>query len=100
VPFLGRSDRLLQVKAPGETEWRELPMTGNVFRRGMGVLDMARAIRTGRPPRASGELAQHVLEVMTAIDTAGRAGGYVDVTSVITPPEALPDSWDSYATTL
>ena len=35
----------------------------------IGVADMAHAIRSGRPHRASGELAFHVLEVMEAFQT-------------------------------
>lgn len=39
--------------------------------RGLGVEDMAVAIGQGRPHRASGELALHVLEVMTALTKTG-----------------------------
>ena len=40
----------------------------------IGVADMAQAIRTGRPHRASGELAFHVLEVMEAFQRSSDAG--------------------------
>ena len=36
----------------------------------LGLADMAHAIRSGRPHRASGELALHVLEVMEAFQTS------------------------------
>ena len=50
-------------------EWEQVPMTrpwteGNSAR--SALADMAAAIRAGRPHRASGELALHVLEVMEA----------------------------------
>ena len=40
----------------------------------IGVADMAHAIRTDRPHRASGELAFHVLEVMEALQRSSDAG--------------------------
>ncbi|MBK0296133.1 hypothetical protein IAE22_28080 [Bacillus sp. S34] len=40
--------------------------------RGYGLADMAHAIATDRPHRASGDLAFHVLEIMEAVQTASR----------------------------
>ena len=45
----------------------------------LGVADMARAIATGVAPRASGDLALHVLEIMEAILEAGGSGQAVSV---------------------
>ncbi|MER7167527.1 Gfo/Idh/MocA family oxidoreductase [Micromonospora sp. NPDC000207] len=42
---------------------------------GMGLVDMAEAILTGRRPQATGARGLHVLEVLTAIASAARAGG-------------------------
>jgi len=42
--------------------------------RGCGVYDMALAIREGRPHRASGELAYHVLEAMHGFHESNDAG--------------------------
>jgi predicted dehydrogenase len=47
--------------------------------RGPGVDDLARAIDEDRPHRASGELALHVLEVLTAIGAAAADGMVRDV---------------------
>ena len=58
--------------------------------RGVGLADMARAIETGRPHRASGELAFHVLEVMDAVLRAGRARAVVAVESRVARPEPVP----------
>jgi len=72
--------------------WQEVPLThgytGNS--RGVGVADMARAIRTGRPPRAGGELAYHVLEVMAAVEEASSAGRHIEIASTCARPSALP----------
>jgi len=39
----------------------------------LGVADLARALSEGRRPRASGELALHVLEIMEAILASGES---------------------------
>lgn len=45
----------------------------------LGVADLAEALRTGRKPRASGDLALHVLEIMESVLTAGETGTPVDI---------------------
>lgn len=49
--------------------------------RGLGVADMAYAIRNGRPMRASGELMYHVHDVMHAIHDASRENKHIQVQS-------------------
>jgi predicted dehydrogenase len=69
----------------------EVPLTHDDRRaRGTGVADLAHALRSGRPHRASGELAQHVLEAMAALDKAAREGAYVTLVSSPARPTALP----------
>jgi hypothetical protein len=65
--------------------------------RGIGVVELARAIRTGEPERASGELAYHVLDVMITTIEAAAAGGAVAVESTVTAPPPLPEGWDPLA---
>ena len=78
----------------------EVPQEGVVVGRGLGALDMARAIRTGRPHRATGELGFHVLDVMVAAqDSAGRRE-FVSVGSTVAPIEAVPVEFDPFARTL
>ena len=72
--------------------WSEMPLThgyaeGN---RGIGVADMAYALRSGRPHRASGEMAFHVLDIMQSFTDASDAGRYVDLTSTCQRPTMLP----------
>ncbi|WP_262419943.1 hypothetical protein [Paraburkholderia sp. 31.1] len=56
----------------------------------MGVLDMAMALRRGRPHRASGELALHVLEVLDAFERSSREGRHVDIETVVQRPVVVP----------
>ncbi len=83
-----------------EPEWKVAPESGGYADtgRGVGLADMARAIETGRPHRASGELAFHVLDIMEAILVAGRERRVVVLTSGAERPESVPagsrpDSW-------
>lgn len=61
--------------------------TGN--HRSLGVADMAFALRGGRPHRASGALALHVLEVMEAIGTSSRTGAAVEIATRVERPAPL-----------
>lgn len=76
----------------GVEDWTDLPLPdlGEDISRGFGVVDLARATRQGRPHRASGELAFHVLDVMTSILASARDGGAVDVASSCERPAPLP----------
>jgi predicted dehydrogenase len=57
--------------------------------RGIGVTDMAEAIAAGRPHRASGELASHVLEIMHGIHDASASGTYYQIHSSCSRPEPV-----------
>jgi predicted dehydrogenase len=54
-----------------------------------GVLDMALAIAQGRPHRASGELALHVLEVLDCLVRSASEGRHVTLTTTCARPAAL-----------
>ncbi|WP_344477037.1 Gfo/Idh/MocA family oxidoreductase [Nonomuraea monospora] len=90
----------LLVRGPSDLDWRELPVTGTTAGRGIGVLDMARSIRAGTPHRASGALAYHVLELMSAITESGERARFAPVASTVAAPEPLPKGWDPHAATL
>jgi len=71
--------------------WREVPLSHSPqVSRGVGVADMAYAIRSGRPHRASGALAFHVLDIMESIYTASKSGHYVALDSQCSQPGPLP----------
>jgi predicted dehydrogenase len=57
----------------------------------LGVADLARALATGRKPRASGDLALHVLEIMEAILASGESGGAVTVNGTADQPPLLQE---------
>lgn len=55
----------------------------------LGVADLAEALATGRKPRASGELALHVLEIMEAILLSGESRDAVAVAGGVDQPPLL-----------
>ncbi|GAA2138603.1 Gfo/Idh/MocA family oxidoreductase [Streptomyces synnematoformans] len=95
LPDPNRFDGALRLRKAGADEWTEIEAKGATAGRGMGALDMARALAAGEPHRASGELAQHVLETMAAIERSARAGEFAAVGGTgFTLPPALPGDWD------
>jgi predicted dehydrogenase len=75
------------VRTKGDADWRELPVERPFAEnsRGLGVRDLAQAVREGREPRASGRLARHVLAVFHAAHRAPATGRYVEVEPVERP---------------
>ena len=73
-------------------EFMEIPLT-HIYAensRGIGVADMANCIQTGDKPRACGELANHVLEIMHAFHISSDTKKYVELTTSCEQPKALP----------
>ncbi|MFN8720355.1 MAG: Gfo/Idh/MocA family protein [Rhodospirillales bacterium] len=58
--------------------------------RSIGVADLAAAIIGGRPHRASGALALHVLEAMEAIQQSADEGRRVTLTTTVDRPAMMP----------
>jgi predicted dehydrogenase len=78
-----------------ESVWREVPLMyhhtkGRGNFRGLGVVEMALAIAKGEKPRAAGELAYHVLDVMQSIEESYITGRHVEVRSSCSAPSPLP----------
>ena len=75
-----------------EREWKEVPLQFPYAEnsRGLGVADMAAAIESGRPHRASGALAFHVLDIMEAIHDASDKGRHVNLKSQCDRPAPMP----------
>jgi predicted dehydrogenase len=76
-------------------KWQDIATTqpyadGNY--RSLGIADMAHAIRTDRPHRASGALALHVLEVMEAFARSAENGRSIAITTTVERPAPLADS--------
>jgi predicted dehydrogenase len=92
VPDPNRFFGAIELATPAK-DWTEQPTehphaSGNY--RIIGVADMAHAIRSGRPHRASGELAFHALEVMEAFQVSSERGTHVTIESRPERPAMLP----------
>jgi predicted dehydrogenase len=89
----------VRLRLATDKEWREQPIahgyTANS--RGLGLADMAYGLRSGRPHRANGALAYHVLDLMHAFHDASRAGRHVELASSCERPAALPQVWPGEA---
>jgi len=79
-------------KAPAEWSVAENTHDYNWDARGIGLLDLAEAVRDGRQPRASGDLAFHVYEAMEGMLASPGLGRFVDLTSRCDRPEPMPET--------
>jgi predicted dehydrogenase len=81
----------VRVKSAKDEEWRDVPLThGHAENsRGLGVRDMAAAIRKNRPHRANGEMAFHVLDLMQSFEEASVWGQHIEIQSRCERPAAL-----------
>ncbi|NLP84516.1 Gfo/Idh/MocA family oxidoreductase [Microbacterium sp. CFH 90308] len=77
-----------------------VPQEGVLVGRGLGVLDMARAIRDDRPHVATGRFGYHVLDTLLSIEEAAETRTFVNVESTIDEVGALPADFDPHAATL
>jgi predicted dehydrogenase len=80
--------------APSATDWAEVRAGGSDEGRGMGALEMARAVRSGGKPRAAADLAIHVLDIMECIAGSAASGQTIPVTTSFNPAELLPMGWN------
>lgn len=100
VPDPNGFDKPTEVWRLGADEAEVIDAVGSTATRGVGVVELARAIRAGEPERASGELAYHVLDVMISIAEAAESRQAVEIGSTVTVPPLLPEGWDPAAATL
>ena len=91
APDPNRFDGDVRLLKGGVSDWIDIPLTHSTnIGRGAGVADMAYAIQSGRPHRASGDLAFHVLDIMSALDESAEQGRHIDIKSTLDQPAALP----------
>jgi predicted dehydrogenase len=100
LPDPNRFDGEIRVRATGSDDWSVIPAAGATAGRGLGVLDMARALRAGAPHRASGELGLHILDTMEVVTRSIAAGAFERVRTSFSVPEVLAADWDPQARTL
>ncbi|SEC64209.1 Gfo/Idh/MocA family oxidoreductase [Paenibacillus sp. GP183] len=81
----------VKLRRAGSKEWEEISLTHRYAdnARGLGVADMAHAILTGVPHRASGELGYHVLEAMHGFHDASAEGKHYIMKSTCSKPALL-----------
>jgi predicted dehydrogenase len=79
--------------APYRGEYTPLPYVREPYQGiewGRAVVEMAEAIEEGRPQRATGAQAAHVVEILSAIQQSYTEGRPVAITSDFTPPSPMP----------
>jgi predicted dehydrogenase len=80
----------VRFRALGSETWEDIPLRfPSDVERGIGLADMVDAIAAGRPHRASGELAYHVLDVLLSLEEATTSGRTESVTSRVDRPAAV-----------
>jgi len=85
----------VKIAKPRAESWEDVPVTlpyADANYRSLGVAEMAQAILSGRPHRASGDLALHVLEVMEAFEVASKEERVVDISTTVERPAPLAES--------
>jgi predicted dehydrogenase len=83
-----------------DPDWEVVPVTGTLAGRGIGVLDMARSIRSDSQHLASGELGYHVLDILVSIDEAIESRSTVAITSTVEAIPFLSEDWNPFESTL
>ena len=83
-----------------EQRWIEIEHDKVEVGRGLGALDMVRAIAGGRPHVASGQLGLHVLDVLLSAAESASTGETIKVQSTVEPVPLLPADFDPFASTL
>ena len=89
VPDPNQFDGDLRIRRASDREWTVIASQGAAAGRGSGVVDMVRDITRGEPHRASGEMALHVLEMMTAIDRSASTSAFEPIESVFAVPDTV-----------
>jgi predicted dehydrogenase len=86
-------DARLQLSTTGNAEeYEDVPLVREPYEGvdwSRALADLAEGVRDGRPPRASGAQAAHLVEILDAIETSRREGGAVEVRSSFPPPPPL-----------
>ena len=81
----------VRLRRRGASDWEQIPLTHSPdVGRGIGVADMAYALEHGRPHRANGDVAFHVLDLMLAFEASSVSGRRVELESRCDRPAPLP----------
>jgi len=91
VPDPNTFDGPARLYRAGTDGFSEIPLLFgyNTNSRALGLADMAKAIETGRTPRANGDLLYHVVEVMTGFERASTERKFIDIESTVERPQPM-----------
>lgn len=91
TPDPNRFDGPVYIRRAKEEAWHEVPLTHGYTSnsRGIGIADMAYAMRSGRLHRANGEMAYHVLDIIESFMQSAAEGRHVTLSSTCARPEPL-----------
>jgi len=79
----------VRYRPAGSDVWEDIPLQFDAsLGRGLGLADLIEAMRTGRPPRASGAFAFHVLDVLLSLETATTDDRWLPIESTTERPAA------------
>ena len=92
VPDPNRFGGEVLLRSGGDREWQpvECHHPYNDNSRGLGLADMAQAIRSGRQHRTNGDLAFHILDLMHGFHDSAAANSHFGIMSSCTAPEPMP----------
>jgi predicted dehydrogenase len=97
IPDPNRFDGDVRIHRRGGDAWEVVKPAGASAGRGLGVLDMARALRGDGPHQATGEIGLHILDVMVAIERSMASSSFEPVDSGFTTAPPLSEDWDPHA---
>ena len=89
--FFGGQIEMLKKGGEWQSVDTEMPYANGNYR-SIGLADMAHAIASDRPHRASGDLALHVLEVMEAFEKSSQSGAVIEIATPVERPAPLAHS--------
>ena len=82
----------IRIRRAGNNEWTDMPLSHGYAEnnRGLGVADMAHALRSVRRHRAHVEMAYHVLDIMHAFHDSSNTNRHIEIQSTCRQPEPFP----------
>ena len=80
-----------RIRRLGESDWTKIPLRPGYAdeSRGLGLADLAAAVRDGREHRANAHTAYHVLDVMHSALDSSESERHIEITSSMTRPAPL-----------
>ncbi|MER6080755.1 Gfo/Idh/MocA family oxidoreductase [Streptomyces sp. NPDC001833] len=106
LPNPNHYDGPVLLRRHGDPQWSELPPavpplarpgTDDQLMRGIGVADLAAALREARPHHATASLAFHVLDALEAIAVSADTGAPVHLTTTCERPEPVDGTYGAEA---